>query len=131
MPPLDAASPNAPNPALLLAQYGIDSQDLEQVRQFGETILPKLDEYIARFYDWLERQPEFERFFTSSELVGSARRSRGTFTIIGRRMPSSYIVCFPENPWAPRLMPWSPTNATSVFRARPFSSSASSTRPIS
>jgi rsbT co-antagonist protein RsbR len=93
MSPLDADSPNTPSPASLLAQYAIDSQDLERVRHFGETILPKLDEYIARFYDWLERQPDFDRFFASAELVDRVKGEQVSYwaEFFGGKVDDAYL----------------------------------------
>src|SRR5262249_36390534 len=48
----------------LLALYEITRADLARIRKLGETVIPKLDDRIARFYDWLEKQPEYEEFFS-------------------------------------------------------------------
>src|SRR5262245_66660106 len=53
----------------LLGLYEITRADLAKIRKLGESVIPKLDDRIARFYDWLEKQPEYEEFFTSREKV--------------------------------------------------------------
>ena len=47
----------------LLHTYRITASDLELVQQFGEKVRPRLEAVIAKFYTWLEDQPEYLRFF--------------------------------------------------------------------
>ena len=47
----------------LLVQYGIDEEDLQRIRRYGAMVSSRLDLYVEKFYSWLEKQPEFARFF--------------------------------------------------------------------
>ncbi len=53
--------------AEMLALYQIGTADLANIKSFGELVVPKLDGYVVRFYDWMETQPEFEHFFSDAE----------------------------------------------------------------
>ena len=50
--------------AELLDHYDLRGIDLVRIREYGKIITPKLDQYVAEFYRWLETQPEFEPFFS-------------------------------------------------------------------
>lgn len=47
-------------PEALETLYGIDAEDLGIIRTVGAFIVPRLDDVINRFYDWLQTQPERE-----------------------------------------------------------------------
>lgn len=65
---LHAAQPPSAETAEALADlYAIDAQDLDRVHTLGRTVLPEIDRYVGRFYDWLEKQPEFPLFFDTPE----------------------------------------------------------------
>ena len=49
--------------AELRRQYEIDDGDLDRIRAFGSIVVPKLGEFIRRFYEWMETLPEYEEFF--------------------------------------------------------------------
>ncbi len=49
--------------ATLLTLYSISVDDKEQIHSYGDIVMPKLDEFVALFYDWLKKQPDFEVFF--------------------------------------------------------------------
>lgn len=61
----------------MLALYGITEDDLRLVRAFGDRALPRTDQWIGAWYEWLATQPEFERFFSDTatlERVQSLQR---------------------------------------------------------
>jgi len=62
--------------AELLDLYGIASEDLDRIRKLGERIVPKLEHYIARFYDWLEKQPEYHELFSDPEVLDRVRSAQ-------------------------------------------------------
>jgi len=47
----------------MLSTYRISQQDLQLVRDFGETAKNSLPAIVSLFYQWLESQPEYLRFF--------------------------------------------------------------------
>jgi rsbT co-antagonist protein RsbR len=47
----------------MLSTYGISGDDLDLVRKFGEKVRPRMESIVAAFYRWLEKQPEYLRFF--------------------------------------------------------------------
>lgn len=57
----------------LILQYGITAEDLERIRSYGKTIVPKLDELVGLFYVWLEKQPEYDEFLSDPETLARAR----------------------------------------------------------
>ena len=64
--------------ATLLELYSIDDDDIEKIHSFGDIIVPKLDEFVSLFYDWLRKQPEFEEFFPDEETLNYVQKmSRG------------------------------------------------------
>jgi rsbT co-antagonist protein RsbR len=64
--------------ATLLELYSISDDDTEKIHSYGDIVMPKLDEFVSLFYDWLRKQPEFEEFFPDEEtLVYVQRMSRG------------------------------------------------------
>ena len=64
--------------ATLLELYSIDDDDIEKIHSFGDIIVPKLDEFVNLFYDWLRKQPEFEEFFPDEETLNYVQKmSRG------------------------------------------------------
>jgi rsbT co-antagonist protein RsbR len=60
--------------AARLERYSITEEDLERIRSYGAIAIPKLDALVDGFYGWLERQPEFEEFFSDPEVL---RRVKG------------------------------------------------------
>jgi len=64
--------------ATLLELYSISDDDTEKIHSYGDIVVPKLDDFVSLFYDWLRKQPEFEEFFPDEEtLVYVQKMSRG------------------------------------------------------
>jgi rsbT co-antagonist protein RsbR len=62
----------------LLELYSISDDDTEKIHSFGDIVVPKLDEFVGLFYDWLRKQPEFEEFFPDEETLTHVQKmSRG------------------------------------------------------
>ncbi len=62
----------------LLELYSINDDDTEKIHAYGDIVLPKLDEFISLFYDWLRNQPEFETYFPDEETLAHVQKmSRG------------------------------------------------------
>ena len=62
----------------LLELYSIGDDDIEKIHSFGDIVVPKLDEFVSLFYDWLRKQPEFEEFFPDEETLNFVQKmSRG------------------------------------------------------
>jgi rsbT co-antagonist protein RsbR len=53
----------------LLELYSISDDDIEKIHSYGDIVVPKLDEFVTLFYDWLRKQPEFEEFFPDEETL--------------------------------------------------------------
>ncbi len=47
----------------LLESFEVGPADLERIRSYGEIVLPRLGDFVKKFYAWLERQPEFHEHF--------------------------------------------------------------------
>ncbi len=79
MSPLDLAARPAEKPltaAQMLKLYQLETADLENIQSFGESVVPRLDDYVTRFYDWMETQPEFEQFFSDTEKLDRVQRQQ-------------------------------------------------------
>ena len=64
--------------ATLLELYSIGDDDIEKIHSFGDIVVPKLDEFVSLFYDWLRKQSEFEEFFPDEETLNYVQKmSRG------------------------------------------------------
>ena len=51
----------------MLARYRLRATDLVRIRNFGHIVLPRVDESIERFYDWMRTTPEFDRYFSDPD----------------------------------------------------------------
>jgi len=51
----------------LLSLYGLTEEDLGRIQRYGERTVSRLGTVVDRFYEWLERQPDFSLFFTSPD----------------------------------------------------------------
>lgn len=47
----------------LKTKYEITDSDLKLIREYGDVIKPKLDEYVTRFYKWMRVLDEYDIFF--------------------------------------------------------------------
>jgi rsbT co-antagonist protein RsbR len=62
----------------LLELYSINDGDNEKIHAYGDIVVPKLDEFMSLFYDWLRNEPEFETFFPDEETLDHVQKmSRG------------------------------------------------------
>ena len=62
--------------AQMLALYEIGTADLANIKSFGTCVVPRLDKYVAHFYEWMETQPEFEHFFSDAEKLARVQRQQ-------------------------------------------------------
>lgn len=56
-----------------MALFGITETDLAQVRKLGTVIVPRLEDYATRFYEWVVCLPEYQIVFSSPEIMAHAR----------------------------------------------------------
>ena len=61
-------------PEEMLDLYDISSKDLDRVREYGKSIVPRLPEYVTAFYTWLKDQPEYDQFFGDAQLLERVKR---------------------------------------------------------
>lgn len=62
------------DPAELLRHYQLAEDDLARIREAGALILPRLQEFIDRFYAWLPAIPEYAEFFSDPEVLERVKR---------------------------------------------------------
>lgn len=62
----------------LLQKFELGDADLEIVRKAGEILAPKLDDFVAKWYEWLKAQPEFRQFFPDPEVVTRVKKLQST-----------------------------------------------------
>ena len=53
----------------LLELYRIGADDLARVRELGRAAATRMGDAIAKWYEWLETQPEFHQFFAEPETL--------------------------------------------------------------
>ena len=58
--------------AELLELYRISSEDLERIQAFAALARPSMDRMVSEWYEWLEKQPEYEQFFSDKETLQRA-----------------------------------------------------------
>lgn len=57
----------------LVAQYRLTDADLNRIRAHGKAVVPRLDAFIEKFYDWMRTQPEFNQFFGSAHKLATVQ----------------------------------------------------------
>ncbi len=56
--------------------YKIDQTDLNLLKMAGSFMLPQVEEIVVNWYRWLERQPEFEQFFSDQRILHHVRQKQ-------------------------------------------------------
>ena len=51
----------------LRALYGLTDEDLARIRAYGELVVPRIDEFVATFYQWMETLPEFDEYYPAQK----------------------------------------------------------------
>ncbi|KJH65936.1 Anti-anti-sigma regulatory factor (antagonist of anti-sigma factor) [Chromobacterium violaceum] len=62
-----------------LHTFAIQEDDLKRVRAMGEAVLPRLDEAMDRFYQWLPSLPEYEGLFARPSALRNAREAQAAY----------------------------------------------------
>ncbi|MGF1753786.1 protoglobin domain-containing protein [Vibrio makurazakiensis] len=57
----------------LLKLHDLTETDLALIRKFGQIMIPRLDEYVKHFYDWLDQMPEYEQFFSDQQKLARVK----------------------------------------------------------
>ena len=63
------------SPEDLLKLYEVTPDDLAAIRNFGKVILPRMGEYVDKFYAWLLAEPDLEDVYFSA-MAGKIGRRR-------------------------------------------------------
>lgn len=71
--------PRSRSTEALLQDFGLTDDDLEAVQAFGEIEIPRIDELVSAFYDWLETRPEFAQFFSDAATLARVKRLQGDY----------------------------------------------------
>ena len=58
----------------LLDRFDVSTDDLALLKECGDVLGNKIDSVVDRFYEWLQRQPEFNVFFSSQDTVERVKR---------------------------------------------------------
>ena len=64
--------------AELQALYRLSQADLVRIRTYGDIVAPRMDDYVERFYAWMQTTPEFARYFSDPDKLGSVQRLQHT-----------------------------------------------------
>jgi rsbT co-antagonist protein RsbR len=62
------------DPTALRDLYQISGSDLGHIKAAGEILVPQMDDLVTKWYAWLQTQPEYEQFFTDSEVLSRAQQ---------------------------------------------------------
>lgn len=83
----------AENVRVLLERYDVTEADLERVRAFGRLVLPKIDEFVRLFYDWLARQPEFHEHFGDPERLARVKQMQRVYwtEVLHAKVDEEYV----------------------------------------
>ena len=57
------------NPDEVRALFSVTDADLAALKQLGERVTPKMDEFVKAFYTWLRTLPEFDVYFPDQRMV--------------------------------------------------------------
>ena len=77
----------------LLELYKISDDDLRVINAFGKHIIPKLENYVTSFYDWLRTQPEFEQFFSDPDKLAQVQKQQVAYwqEFLNARIDEEYV----------------------------------------
>lgn len=77
----------------LLKLHDLNEADLALIRKFGDMMVPKLDDYVRHFYDWLEKQPEYQQFFSEQVKLKKVQASQIEYwtTFFSAKIDDKYI----------------------------------------
>ncbi len=77
----------------LLELYKISEDDLRVIKAFGKHIIPKLENYVTSFYDWLRTQPEFEQFFSDPDKLAQVQKQQVAYwqEFFNARIDEEYV----------------------------------------
>ncbi len=77
----------------LLELYKISDDDLRVIKAFGKHIIPKLENYVTSFYDWLRTQPEFEQFFSDPDKLAHVQKQQVAYwqDFFNARIDEEYV----------------------------------------
>ncbi len=60
---------NRVDPTALLDLYQISDEDLDHIKEAGKMVAQHLNDVVAKWYEWLGNQVEFEQFFSDPEVL--------------------------------------------------------------
>ena len=77
----------------LVAQYRLNDGDFERVRTHGKSVVPRMDAFITKFYEWMQRLPEFNQFFGSAHKLASVQHLQREYWVqfFGGRVDDAYV----------------------------------------
>jgi rsbT co-antagonist protein RsbR len=77
----------------LLSAYRLSPADLDRVRKHGEHVVPRVDQFIEKFYAWMRTLPEFEQFFTSPKRLASVQDMQRDYWVefFAARIDDAYV----------------------------------------
>ncbi len=75
------------------ALYKVNDDDISTIRKFGKFITADMEQYIEKFYVWLQEQPEFEQFFQDEQLLKRVVGMQGRYwiTLFEAKFDESYL----------------------------------------
>lgn len=79
--------------ATLQQLYKISPKDIELIQSLGDFMLPKMDEMVHTWYQWLKKQPEYEQFFSDTQILTHAQKMQSVYwqQFIEAKLDDSYV----------------------------------------
>jgi rsbT co-antagonist protein RsbR len=65
----------------LMELYSFTHEDRKNVLFAGETLIPSLPEFVETFYEWQEKLPEFDHFFSDENLLRQVKGKQHQYWI--------------------------------------------------
>ena len=63
----------------LLKVYEITQEDLTLISEFGQKVIPFLDDYVEAFYAWLEQQPDYKQYFSDQHRLARVKAAQKNY----------------------------------------------------
>jgi rsbT co-antagonist protein RsbR len=63
----------------LLDLYRIQQEDLDQLREIADQVIPHVEQIISEFYDWMQLHPAMMAFFETEETIKHVRKMQNVY----------------------------------------------------
>lgn len=77
----------------LLELYRLTDADLALIREFGKQAVARMDELVDRWYEWLEKLPDYQEFFSDPEMLKRVKKLQDDYwhVFMAGRIDEEYV----------------------------------------